>query len=229
MITKDPQSLLAQLMAPPYNFNLKESGKLAFHLGCDFNRDSTGTLYMDPGKYIDCMEEAYVQHFKTRSAQRYSSPLQKGDHPELDISPFLNVEEKEVYLSLVDSNQWSISIGRFDILSAIMAMSNFCSAPRRGHLDQMKRIYGYVCKYRHYKICFRVNEPDYSNVPGIKNHDWEHTMYPKHEEDIPLDAPPPLGKKIILTHYFDASLIHDVLSGKAVTGVYTFYKKTPVN
>ena len=54
-------------------------------------------------------------------------------------------------------------------------------------------------------------------------------MYGKHEEDIPLEAPLPLGKRIVLTHYFDASLMHDVLSGKAVTGVCSFYNKTLVN
>ena len=110
-----------------------------------------------------------------------------------------------------------------------MIMSKFCGAPRRGHLDIMKRIYGYFCKYRHYKIRFRVDEQDYLNVPDIKNHDWEHSVYGKHEEDVPINAPLSLGKRILLTHYFDASLIHDVLSGKAVTGVCTFYNKTPVD
>jgi hypothetical protein len=44
-----------------------------------------------------------------------------------------------------------------------------------------------------------------------------------------LDAPPPLGKQIVLTHYFDANLMHDVLSGKAVTGILHFYNKTPID
>ena len=57
MIMKDPQSLLDQLMAPPYNFKLKGSGELAFHLGCGFHQDSTSTLCMDPGKYVKRMEE----------------------------------------------------------------------------------------------------------------------------------------------------------------------------
>ena len=58
MIMKDPQSLLDQLIAPSYNFKLKGSGELAFHLGCGFNYNSTSKLCMDPGKYIDQMEEA---------------------------------------------------------------------------------------------------------------------------------------------------------------------------
>ena len=69
MIMKDPQSLLDQLMAPQYNFKLKESRELAFHFGCGFKHDNTGTLCMDHGKYIDLMEDAYLQHFKTKSLQ----------------------------------------------------------------------------------------------------------------------------------------------------------------
>ena len=110
-----------------------------------------------------------------------------------------------------------------------MSVSKFRSAPRRGHLDRMKKIYGYLYKYRHLKIRFRVDEPDYSNVPPIPDHDWAHTVYGKRKEDIPLDAPPPLGKRIVLTYYFNGSLMHDILSGRAVTGVSTFYNKTPTN
>ena len=125
------------------------------------------------------MEEAHVQHFKTKPNQKHKSPLQKGDHPELDTTQFLDEKEKEIYMSLVGSAQWSISTGRFDIQTAIMTMSKFRSAPRKGHLDRMRRVIRYLCKFRHYMICFRVDEPNYSNVPGIKNHDWEHTVYGK--------------------------------------------------
>ena len=41
--------------------------------------------------------------------------------------------------------------------------------------------------------------------------------------------PEALGKRVIITHYFDASLIHDLLSGKAVTGIAVLYNKTPVD
>ena len=66
-------------------------------------------------------------------------------------------------------------------------------------------------------------------MPVIPDHDWEHSVYGKHEEDIVKDASEPLDKRIVLTHYFDASLMHDILSGKAVTGVCIFCNKTPTN
>jgi hypothetical protein len=59
----------------------------------------------------------------------------------------------------------------------------------------------------------------------MQDYDWDHSVYGNPTEDIPTDAPPPLGKKIVLTHYFDANLMHDVLSGKSVTGVVHFYNK----
>ena len=85
---KDPQAFIDLLEEAPYNFKLKGSGPLNFHLGCGFHHDSIGTLCMDPGKHIDQMEEAYVQHFGIKPVQKYRSPLQKGDHPELDSTAF---------------------------------------------------------------------------------------------------------------------------------------------
>ena len=64
---------------------------------------------------------------------------------------------------------------------------------------------------------------------AIPDHNWEHSVYGKHQEDIAEDAHEPLGKKIVLTHCFYSSLIHDILSGKAVTGMYAFCNKTPVD
>jgi hypothetical protein len=45
----------------------------------------------------------------------------------------------------------------------------------------------------------------------MPDYDWEHSVYGNPTEDIPADASTPLGKQIILTHYFDVNLMHDVL------------------
>ena len=102
---------------------------------------------------------------------KHRSPLQKGDHPELDTTPFLDEEGKDTYQSLIRCRQWNIFIGRFDMQSAMMSMSRYCTAPREGHLERVKRIYGYLRRFHHFKLRFRVDEPDYSNVPAIPDHD----------------------------------------------------------
>ena len=61
--------------------------------------------------------------------------------------------------------QWTISLGRFDIATAVMTMSGFRVAPRVGHLDRLKRICGYLSKMKHGFIRVRTDEPDYSDLP----------------------------------------------------------------
>ena len=62
LILKNPQFLLDELTLLPYNFKLKGSGPLKFHIGCGFTCNSTSTLCMGFGKCRDQIEEAYVQY-----------------------------------------------------------------------------------------------------------------------------------------------------------------------
>ena len=87
------------------------------------------------------MLDAY-EHLFGKKPIGYTSPLEKGDHPEVDMSPELNGEGRAIYMSLVRQSQWLISLGRLDIACAIMTMSRFQAAPREGHMTRMKRIYG---------------------------------------------------------------------------------------
>ena len=57
---------------------------------------------------------------------------------------------------------------------------------------------------------------------------WANTPYGNGYEDKPTDAPEPKGKRVILSHYYDANLMHDVLNGKSVTGVFHLANLTPL-
>ena len=92
------------------------------------------------------------------------SPSEAGDHPELDDSDFLDADGIQIHQSLIGSLQWCISLGRFDIAFAVMTMSAFWTAPRVGHLEHLKRICGYLLKMKDFKICFRMHQPDYSDL-----------------------------------------------------------------
>ena len=66
---------------------------------------------MTPKKYIDRMIDNYTRIFGKRPATNVSSPLEHGDHPELDDSELLDEEGIQIYQSLIGSLQWSISLG----------------------------------------------------------------------------------------------------------------------
>ena len=56
--------------------------------------------------------------------------------------------------------KWIVSIGRFDVQTAVMTLSSFRVTPRRGHLKRLNRIYGYLSKMKHGVIRLRVQEPN---------------------------------------------------------------------
>ena len=65
-----------------------------------------------------------------------------------------------------------------------MTLSSFRVAPRRGHLERIKRIFGYLAKMRHGTVRFRTGVPDYSSIP-LEEHDWERSVYGDVKELLP--------------------------------------------
>lgn len=224
--SRNPQDIISALEGP-HHFRLKGSGPITFHLGCDFFRDENGHLCYAPVKYIEKMVENYIRIFGKKPKDA-TSPLVKGDHPELDTTDLLEDESIKIYQSLIGALQWVIQIGRFDLATAVMTMSRFRAAPRTGHMDRVKRIHGYISKMRHGIIRIRTEEPDHSDIPEIK-YDWEHTCYRGAKEEVDVDSPKPLGKRVIFTSYVDANLYHDLLNGKSVTGILHMANQTVID
>ena len=92
---------------------------------------------MAPKKCIERMIKTYELTFGQKPTMNVHSPLEKNDHPELEDSESLDRKGIEQYQSLIGQLQWAISIGRFDISTAVATMSGFRAAPRRGHQSQM--------------------------------------------------------------------------------------------
>ena len=224
IVSKEPQEYV-KLLKEKYKYKLKGTGPIVFHLGCDYFRDKDGILCFSPRKYIDKMMEGYVKMFGTKPKE-YDSPLEKGDHPELDDSEELDQEDVKKYQSLIGSMQWAVSLGRIDITTAVMTMSSFRVAPRQGHLNRLKRICGYLLQFQSAAIRIRTAEPDFSDLPE-QIFDWAKTVYGDVKELIPEDIPIPLGKFVTLVTYVDANLFHNMITGWSVTGVLHFINKTP--
>ena len=73
---------------------------------------------MEPHKYIVKLLDNYQRLFG-KMPKKASSPLEDGDHPEVDSSPLLEGEDIRKYQSLIGALQWIIQIGRFDISTAL--------------------------------------------------------------------------------------------------------------
>jgi hypothetical protein len=121
--SRTPQDIVDTL-EKVHQFKLKGSGPTSFHLGCDFFRDNDGVLCYAPKKYIIRMLDTHERIFG-KPPKQVITPLDKGDHPELDTSDLLEVNDIKIYQSLIGTLQWVIQIGRFDITTSVMMLSRF--------------------------------------------------------------------------------------------------------
>ena len=87
-------------------------------------------------------------------------------------------------------------------------------------------VYGNLSKTKQYAIGYRTEFPDYSHLP-VQEFDWERTVYGKVVEEIPKDAPDPLGNEVVTTMFLDANLMHDVLTGRFDTAMLHFFNTKP--
>jgi hypothetical protein len=105
-----------------------------------------------------------------------------------------------------------------------MSLSSFCAMPRRGHLERAKQIYGYLRKMKEVRIRVLTNEPDFSDYQDPE-YDWSLSVYRDVKEILFTDMLEPKGKYITLSHYFDANLYHDMVTGRSVTAILHFLNK----
>ena len=118
---REPQVFIDALVNT-YGYKLKGVGPMSYHLGADIYRDSDGTLCFGAKSYIGQMMINYKTMFGEKPKE-YNSPMDKNDHPELDMTAELVPKEDiKKYQSLIGALQWVISLCRFDIHCAVMTM-----------------------------------------------------------------------------------------------------------
>ena len=130
LASRDPKGIIA-VLKDVHKFNLKGSSAISYHLGCDFFRDEEGRLCCAPRKYIKKMEDTYFHLFGSKPKNAVS-PLVKGDHPELDATELLDLENVKTH----QSPDWCIAVGHSDWLLGCFHGHNdqvplSCSAPDR--------------------------------------------------------------------------------------------------
>jgi Reverse transcriptase (RNA-dependent DNA polymerase) len=97
---KNPKEF-TDILETKHKFKLKGTGPITFHLGMDFTRDDDNTLCISPTKYMEKLIKNYEKLFGMKPSQNVSSPLDKGDHPELDTSKLCTKEQISQYQSMI--------------------------------------------------------------------------------------------------------------------------------
>jgi hypothetical protein len=190
-------------------------------------RDEDGTLAWGAQAYIKKMLTNYNQLFGTLPKE-YSSPMEEGDHPELDLSPELDQDGIRLYQSLIGALQWAVTLGRFDILDAATSISSFRAAPRHGHLEQLQRMYGYLKRQPDGAIRFRTGIPDHESRGIPQTYSWINSVYGPNEEELQDNMRAPCGKPFRTTMYENANLMHCLVTGRSMSGIIHLFNQAPI-
>lgn len=75
--------------------------------------------------------------------------------PELDTSEELDADDTKMYQKMIGMLRWATEIGRVDMLLELSLLSQYQANPRRGHMEQLLHIFGYL--KRHPKITLYFN------------------------------------------------------------------------
>jgi hypothetical protein len=226
---KDPKELMDKLQSKPYEYKLKGVDEPKYHLGGDFFRDKEGTLCYGAQTYVKRLIDNYEKMFNEKP-KKVKSPLEHGDHPELDLTEYCDEDEITKYQSLIGALQWTISLCRFDIAAAVMTMGRFRAAPRKGHLERVKRICGYLRQWPQGAIRFHTHIPSHDeHKHKITEYDWMYAVYGNVEEALPPNMPEPKGKVVRTTTFVDANLMHDLTTGRSATGILHMVNAVPID
>jgi hypothetical protein len=151
--------------------------------------------------------------------REYPSTLEKGDHPEVDTSEELDEEGIKKYQTMIGCLQWAILLGRFDIQTATTTMSGFRTAPRQGHLNRRKRIYGYLLLEQ-----MNLTSMNYQRRTSIGV-----TVYMEKAKNYYPEMRQSLLVNVTTVAYMDANLYHDLLTGISATGVLHLINQTLID
>jgi hypothetical protein len=211
---------------------LKGVGYKKYYLGGDIinmpvDEHGKASIALAAKTYINRVVGKFELLFE-ETFKEYQTPMEEQYHPELDETDFLDKKNCSVYRGLIGSATWIITLGRFEIYYAVNTMARFSAAPRTGHQQAMKRVFGYLKRFDDGQILIDVKP---MMAPGstdeLVQHNWKE-FYPDAVEDLPINTPEALGNAVHTSLFVDADHAHDQVTRRSVTGILLFVNSTPV-
>ena len=156
-----------------------------------------------------------------------TAPLSPNYRPELDVSPELEPTDAAFYQSLIGVLRWMVEMGRIDITCEVSMMSSFVAMPREGHLQQLYHMFAYLKSHHNARLVFDPSYPEVNDEDFPKKN-WSMIYGESLKEDIPPNAPEPLGMEFVIRAYVDADHAGDKITRRSRTGLVVFLNSSPI-
>ena len=136
------------------------------------------------------------------------------------------------WAGLIGCLRWAIELGRADIATEVSLLSRHLALPRQGHLDEALNIVAYLDKIKNSKLVMKSEPMGFLKDERLssrfnKDADW-FEFYGDVQEEVPSDAPTPLGKPVEINAWVDADHAGDRLTRRSHTGILIFVQSAPI-
>ena len=121
---------------------------------------------------------------------------------------------------------WAVEIGRVDILFETALMFTHLALPRRGHLEQLYHIFGYLKTNPKRNLFFDPQHPKVDER-AFKEYDW-YDFYQDAKERLPSNMPPPRGRSVSTHCFVDSDHTGDKVTRRSQTGILIFLNRAPI-
>ena len=210
-------------------YTIKSIGPPEYYLGNDYKKDTKGRFCVGCKKYV---KESLIRvEGIFGSISKCSTPMSPSDHPEEDDTDLLDATQHKVYQQMLGMLNWLVTIGRFDIAFATSSLARFVACPRKGHLDRLKHVFGYLKKWPNRRIRIDSRDPILIGSEEVFQKDLMSEFrsdYPNALEELDPKLPKPFVPEFSITGLVDSDHAHDRRTRRSITGLFIFIGRTPV-
>ena len=154
---------------------------------------------------------------------KVETPMRSTYRPELDVSEELSPSDASYYQSLIGILQWVVELGCVYICLEVSMMSSHLALPRKGHMEQVMQIFGYLKKYHNAELVFDPSDPTI-NEQDFERRDWTSSEFRHVEgkEELPPNMPEPRGMGFTIIAKVDADHASDTVTRRSRTGILVY-------
>jgi hypothetical protein len=177
-----------------------------------------------PSKYVQeaCRNtESYLrENYNGRKLPKVKAPWPNGFESETDATPVLSADLATYYQSQIGVLHWIVELGRVDIITEVSMLASQMALPREGHLEAVFFCFGYLKSKHNARNVFDPTYPEIDETTFLSN-DWKN-FYGDVKEAIPINAPTPRGKEVVLRLYTDSDHAAEKRTRRSRSGYFVF-------